>query len=105
MSLTMNDPTWSPDLTLACERLAERLHATGVTHPVAAAVALTARGHLGLSQSAFAERIGMSAARVAELEAGHVPFADLPDEVSAPLGPGLLRLAALNAELGPPPAL
>ena len=70
------------DMTIYCERLAERLRRKGVSHPVAAAVALAARGHRGVDTASFAAAIGMRAADLSAIEAGAVAFADLPDEVA-----------------------
>lgn len=71
-----------PDATRFCERLAERLRSQGVTHPVAAAVALTARGARGVDVDAFAEGVGVPRARLRAVEGGEVAFADVPDEVA-----------------------
>ena len=72
----------SLDMTLFCERLAERLRSQGVSHPVAAAVALAARGHRGVDVEPFAAAIGLDAHQLRQIEAGTVAFADLPDEVA-----------------------
>ena len=70
------------DMTLFCERLAERLRSEGVSHPVAAAVALAARGHRGVDVEPFALDIGVDARLLRQIEAGTVAFADLPDEIA-----------------------
>ena len=70
------------DMTMVCERLAERLRSKGVTHPVAAAVALAARGHRGVDIEPFAADIGLDAHELRRIEAGDVAFADLPDELA-----------------------
>ena len=71
-----------PDATLFCERLAERLQSKGVTHPVAAAVALTARGSRGVDIDQFASTLGVDAHQLRQAEAGNVAFVDLPDDVA-----------------------
>ena len=70
------------DMTIFCERLAERLRSKGVRHPVAAAVALVARGHRGVDVEPFAAAIGVDARQLRQIEAGSVAFADIPDEVA-----------------------
>ena len=70
------------DMTIFCERLAERLRSKGVPHPVAAAVALVARGHRGVDVEPFAAAIGVDARQLRQIEAGSVAFADIPDEVA-----------------------
>src|SRR5688500_3015372 len=70
------------DMTIFCERLAERLRSKGVPHPVAAAVALVARGHRGVDVEPFAVALGVDADRLRQIEAGSVAFADVPDEVA-----------------------
>ena len=52
------------DLTLLCLRLAEGFRLDEYEHPVAAAVAVAARGITGLGQMKFAERFGSSEADV-----------------------------------------
>ena len=69
------------DLTLLCLRLAEELHSDGVEHPVAAALAVAARGVSGLEPAAFARYLGWDEATVRATESGLVGFADLPPEV------------------------
>ncbi|MEO8695302.1 MAG: hypothetical protein ABI658_17385 [Acidimicrobiales bacterium] len=70
------------DMTISCERLAQRLRSRGATHPVAAAVALVARGHRGVDTEPFAAAIGIDARSLRAVEAGAVAFADLPDEIA-----------------------
>jgi len=70
------------DMTIYCERLAERLRSKGVPHPVAAAVALVARGHRGVDVEPFADAIGLAARELRQIEAGMVAFAELPDEIA-----------------------
>ena len=72
----------SLDFTIFCERLAERLRSTGAAHPVAAAVALAARGHAARDIEQFAAAIGVAADELRQIEAGTVAFADLPDELA-----------------------
>lgn len=69
------------DLTLLCLRLAEELHSDGAEHPVAAALAVAARGVSGLEPAAFARHLGWDEATVRATESGLVGFADLPPEV------------------------
>jgi len=64
-----------------CELLSKRLAATGAVHPVAGAVALAARGHLGMSRDEFAELNGLDSCLVAAAEEGRVPFGRLPSEI------------------------
>ena len=82
MTRKTNSSAAGPDATLFCERLAERLRSQGVTHPVAAAVALTARGSRGVDVDAFAEGVGIHGAQLRSVEAGEIAFADVPDEVT-----------------------
>jgi hypothetical protein len=82
MMRAMNHDEVGLDATIFCERLAERLRSQGVAHPVAAAVALVARGHRGVDTEPFAAAIGLDARLVHEVEAGAVAFADLPDEIA-----------------------
>jgi hypothetical protein len=71
----------TPDPNIFCERLAERLHAQGVAHPVAAAVALTARGLGAKDVDQLAAEIGVPTSPLRDIEAGTVAFVDLPDEL------------------------
>jgi hypothetical protein len=82
MMRDMNHDDVGLDTTIFCERLAERLRSKGVTHPVAAAVALVARGHRGVDVDPFATAIGVDADELRQIEAGSVAFADIPDEVA-----------------------
>ena len=82
MMREMNHDDADVDMTIACERLAERLRSKGVAHPVAAAVALVARGHRGIDVEPFADAIGVDAHELRQIEAGTLAFADLPDEVA-----------------------
>ena len=92
------------DVTLFCERLAERLRSKGVTHPVAAAVALAARGHRGVDVQPFADAIGLSTPLLRQVEAGAIAFADLPDEVALAFAripsASLFLMADLDSEMG-----
>ena len=82
MMREMNSDDVGLDMTILCERLAERLRSKGVPHPVAAAVALVARGHRGVDIEPFAAAIGIATDELRQIEAGTVAFADLPDEVA-----------------------
>lgn len=84
------------DVVAFVERLAERLRQDGVAHPVAAAVALAARGRLRSDPEAFAGAVGLDPALLVRVEAGEVPFGELPDELTHWLDPvQLLQLAEL----------
>jgi hypothetical protein len=72
-------PSWPSDLTRVCERLAHQLHRRGAAHPVAAAVALAARGHLGLDIAEFADVVDVPLDTVQRAEAGDIAWEDLPD--------------------------
>jgi len=78
----MNHHDAGLDMTQVCERLAERLRSKGVAHPVAAAVALAARGHRAVDIERFAGAIGVDAHQLSQVEAGNVAFVDLPDELA-----------------------
>ncbi len=69
------------DATAMCERLALRLERAGAAHPVAGAVALVARGHLGMARHEFADLVGIEVADVGASEDGRVPFGRLPREI------------------------
>ena len=88
------------DLTLLCLRLAEGFRLEGYEHPVAAAVAVAARGITGLGQTEFAERFGRSEVDVEATETGAVAFVELPAEVGDILEASqrfdLLQLADLD---------
>ncbi|MDG2908034.1 MAG: hypothetical protein P6D49_07005 [Acidimicrobiales bacterium] len=88
------------DLTLLCLRLAEGFRPEGYQHPVAAAVAVAARGITGLGQTEFAERFGRSEVDVEAAETGAVAFVELPAEVGDILEASqrfdLLQLADLD---------
>ena len=103
MMREMNHDDADVDMTIACERLAERLRSKGVTHPVAAAVALVARGQRGVDVEAFADAIGVDVRELRQVEAGQVAFADLPDEVAFAFAEipsaSLLLMADLEREM------
>jgi hypothetical protein len=84
------------DVVAFVERLAERLQAGGAAHPVAAAVALAARGRTTLDRAGYAGLVGLSVATVEAMEEGRVAFGDLPDVLVDWLEPTqLLQLAEL----------
>jgi hypothetical protein len=84
------------DVVAFVERLAERLRQDGVAHPVAAAVALAARGRRRSDPDAFAGELGIEPGLVRRAEAGEVAFAELPDELTDWLDPvQLLQVAEL----------
>ncbi len=91
-------PGMRGDATAMCELLGKRLAASGAPHPMAGAVALAARGHLGLDQEVFAGLVGIEVSDLSEAEAGMVPFGRLPRELDWILedikGLDLLALAA-----------
>lgn len=94
-------PSWPSDLTRVCERLAHQLHRRGAPHPVAAAVALAARGHLGLDIAEFADAVDLPLDTARRAEAGDIAWEDLPDILGSLLdsmpGVDLLSLADLDA--------
>ncbi len=96
-------PPWPSDLTRVCERLADQLDRRGAAHPVAAAVALCARGQVALDQQQFAHRFDMPLDTVVAAEAGDVAWENLADIIGEllQLAPAtdLLALADLDAQL------
>jgi len=88
------------EVTRLCLRLAERFRAADVSHPVAAAASVTARGLTGLDPAAFSRRHSLEPSDIAAGEAGEVAFGDLPGAVGTILeGSGkvcLLQLADLD---------
>jgi hypothetical protein len=90
-------------VTPFCERLAERLRSNGAVHPVAAAVALVARGTRGIDVDEFAAELGVGASDLREIEAGTVAFVDLPDELASAFAripsASLLLTADLEAQM------
>ena len=99
----------APDLTPATRSvvgLAGSLVVDGVRHPVAAAVARSARMATLADAEAFAARLGIDAFTLRRCEAGVVPFAALPaaylallDEVQPPVD--LVGLRALAEQVDP----
>ena len=93
------------EVTRLCLRLAERFRAADVSHPVAAAASVTARGLTGLDPTAFSRRHSLEPSDIAAGEAGEVAFGDLPGAVGTILeGSGkvcLLQLADLTWGTGP----
>lgn len=71
------------DLTRLCERVAADLRAAGVAHPVAAAVALAARGVAGVERERWAARLGLELVEVVAAETGEVPFGELDPAIGA----------------------
>ena len=94
-------PSWPSDLTRVCERIADRLHRSGAIHPVAAAVALAARGHCGIGVDEFARTVGLSVDTVRSAEAGDIAWEELPDVLGSLVesipSVDLLTLADLDA--------
>jgi hypothetical protein len=96
------------DQSWACERLAERLHTQGFVHPVAAAVALAARGHAVADVASFAIELGVDVGYWRRLEAGEVPYELLPAVLrrrASAIPLDLVALAAVERRLAqaPPP--
>jgi len=87
------------DATAMCERLAQRLLQAGAVHPAAGAVAMAARGHVGISRQEFADLLGLDVAEIGAFEDGDIPFGCLPRELGWVLeqieGLDLLALADL----------
>lgn len=77
MTATMTDD-WSTDLTMLCERLAERLRAEGYPYPVAAAVALAVRGRQGVDAATFAGELGIELDVLHRVESGLVSLREFP---------------------------
>jgi hypothetical protein len=103
MMVPMTVPAYDVDAVAFVERLAERLRSRGLRHPVAAAVAQAARGRHGGAADRWSQHTGLEPDRLAALEAGAVPFAELPDPVVGWLTAAqLLQLAALDREAADP---
>ena len=92
---------WPSDLTRVCERLARHLDRSGATHPVAAAVALAARGHRGRDTDEFAGVLGLPVDTIRRAESGDIAWEELPDIIGDLLEAmpniDLLALADLDA--------
>ncbi len=69
------------------EQLAERLQRGGVSHPIAAAAVLAARGATHLDQVGYARRIRIRVADLQAAEAGTVAFDRLPARLQAAITP------------------
>lgn len=73
---------WRPDRRRFTELMAERLRQRGeVEHPDAAARVLALRGTWGDTPEEFAERVGVTVARLASLEAGEQRITELPARI------------------------
>jgi hypothetical protein len=72
---------WPTDVTRFCQRLAERLAADHYEHPHAAALALAVRGRRGVTSDVMAGDLGIPLDLLEGVEAGQVPFDDLPAEL------------------------
>lgn len=68
-------------MTTLTERIAYRMAADGVDHPVAGAVALSLRGLTRLDRGVLADLLGVSEQRLADFESGAVALTDLPPAV------------------------
>ena len=103
MMAESNHEDFGLEMTIVCARLAERLRSRGVSHPVAAAVALVARGHRGVDVEPFATSLGVDPEQLRRVEGGSVPFADLPHEVAIAFAgipsASLFLMADLDAQL------
>ncbi len=76
------------DPTVTTKRIAHRLRSEDVANPVAAAVAVAARGSTRLRAAEFSELAGLSVRDVERAERGAVAFGALPEKI------GLLAQAA-----------
>lgn len=96
-------PDHPADRTRQVERIASQKMLHDAPHPVAAAVAAEARAQLGLTQQHFADVHGLSIDDVLGIEAGHVPWEELPAVIGDILAQGgpidLLALADLDTQL------
>jgi hypothetical protein len=96
-------PDHPADRTRQVERKASQKMLHDTPHPVAAAVAAEARAQLGLSQQHFADTHGLSIDHVVGIEAGQVPWEQLPSVIGDILAEGgpidLLALADLDTQL------
>ncbi len=99
----MTDHTPPADITTTVEIVAARLLQRGATHPVAAALAIAARGQDGTTVDEFAAARGLDVSEVRALEAGAVPLEDLPDLIADVLDRtgrvDLLAMADLDADI------
>ncbi len=87
------------DPTVATERIAHRLRFEGAANPVAAAVAVAARGSTRLRAAEFSELAGLSVQEVERAERGVVAFGALPariGQLAQAAGLDLLSLADLE---------
>jgi hypothetical protein len=88
------------DPTVVIERMAGRLRADGAQHPVAAALAIAARGHARLAPEEYAASVDLPIGLVDSAETGDVAFSDLPSTVgeqAGAMGIDLLALVDLEA--------
>jgi len=88
------------DPTVVIERMARRLRAEGAEHPVAAALAVAARGHARLTAHEYAASVGLPVDLIDSAETGGIAFSDLPmvvGEQTGAIGADLLSLADLEA--------
>jgi len=94
------DAAQGSEVTRLCLRMAERFRAADVSHPVAAAASVTARGLTGLGPAAFSRRHSLDRSDVAAGEAGEVAFGDLSVAIGTILEDSgkvcLLQLADLD---------
>jgi hypothetical protein len=75
--------SWSPDRSVIVERLAERARARGASWPRVAAAVVMLRGVTGDDPEGFAQRVGVSPADLAALEAGRSSPAAIPSRLRA----------------------
>ena len=78
--MTHNTPP--ADITATVQMVAARLLQRGAAHPVAAALAIAARGQDGTTVDEFAAAYGLHSSTVRSLEAGDVALEDLPDLIA-----------------------
>ena len=91
------------DLTGLVERVALRLMAEAVPHPVSAALARAIHGRLALDVHQFAALVGLPPGMIDACERGAVAFAALPDALVDRVDHiDLLALADLDRACRPP---
>ena len=92
-----------PDHPADRTRQVERMASQKMLHDAPQTVAAAARAQLGLSQQHFADTHGLSIDHVVGIEAGQVPWEQLPSVIGDILAEGgpidLLALADLDTQL------
>lgn len=74
---------WRPDRGCMLQRLADRAYVGGAPWPRVAAAVVMLRGIAGDDRPTFAQRVGVSAATLAGLEAGAEPASSVPGGLRA----------------------